>query len=200
MLNKKFGLLVLVAIGVMLYFLFSKRECIDAASVPFNDIEDFDVILSQGQSVESKIIRLLNFSPGKSFSHAGIIFKENGVMRVLHATPDGTKENCLRYDDLQTFFNLSDACDYAILRCRNMTEAQRGKLLTSFMRYRNEQHSFDYHFDNSEHNFIYCSELIWLIFNKAGILNNIDFDLSKPIAPLDFLSCEKFRQIPLAKS
>jgi len=195
-LRGKIGWFALVAVlAGALFFLFSKRERLDASRIPYSAVNDFDIILSQGQSIESRIVRLLDINTQRSFSHAGIIIKNKGIIRVFHATPDGTKENCLRFDDLQTFFNLSNVCDCVILRCRDLTADQRAKLLSAFESYRYKIRPFNYKFDNTDQSKLYCTELIWLIFNKAGIFSNHDFDLSKPIAPSDFLSCRKLRQI-----
>ena len=102
-------------VALSLIFFLGKDEKVDICKIDQNRIEDFDIILSKGQSAQSKIIRLLNLST-KDYSHIGIIYKEKGKVFVLHATPDGTKSNGIRYDDLESFLFLSHVCDFIILR------------------------------------------------------------------------------------
>jgi|GEM_PF-3320083 hypothetical protein len=150
-------------------------------------IEDFDLILTKGQSVESKLINLLNLSIKQDYTHIGLVHKEKDKIYILHATPDGTKENCIRYDEFQTFIDLSAVCDYRIMRDKNMTNGVRQLLNIELEKYKNSKIPFDFEFDNQEHSHIYCSELVYLMFTKVGLFGTKSFDLKKPIDPNVFL-------------
>jgi len=162
-------------------------------------IEDFDIILSKGQSVQSKLISLFKLST-KDYSHIGIMIKDNEEVFVLHSTPDGTKTNGIRYDDLQTFINLSSVSEYMVLRHNDLSFCFRQKLKLEFDRYKTIQAPFDYDFNNFEHKKIYCSELVWLIFKDAGLFETCDFDLKKPIYPKYFLKMNEFITVNIKKS
>ena len=151
-----------------------------------NKIEDFDIIMSKGQSVQSKLIGLLKFSI-EDYSHIGIMKKENDKIFVLHSTPDGTVSNGIRYDDLQTFFNLSDVSDYTVLRRQNISSNFRQRLGIEFERFKNSQAPFDFDFNNFDHKKIYCSELVCIIFINSGLFTIKEFDMTKPIYPKYFL-------------
>ena len=181
-------------VALSLIFFLGKDEKVDICKIDQNSIEDFDIILSKGQSAQSKIIRLLNLST-KDYSHIGIIYKEKGKVFVLHATPDGTKSNGIRYDDLETFINLSQVCDFIILRGRNLSLESRNKLWNEYVRYRNFSAPFDFDFDNLENAKIYCSELVWLIYKSAELFETRDFNIEKPIYPSYFLRVKNLDRI-----
>jgi len=149
-------------------------------------IEDFDLIVAKGQSVQSKIISLLNFST-EDYSHIGILYKEKNRVFVLHATPDGTNKNGIRYDCLQTFIDLSDFSSCIVLRHQDLSFDLRQKLKLEFFKYKTFQAPFDFEFDNFNHEKIYCSELVWLIFSNAGLLERGKLDLKTVIYPKYFL-------------
>lgn len=183
---------------VLCYFIY-KKEKVLGSEIDTDKIEDFDLILSQGQSVQSKLVGLLNLSMD-DYSHIGILIKENNKVFVLHSTPDGTKMNGIRFDDLQTFIDLSDVSGYKVLRYQNISTALSQKLRIEFSRYKSIQAPFDYDFDNFDNKKIYCSELVWLIFKNSGLLESCGFDLKKPIYPKYFLKINKFNTVNLNKT
>lgn len=166
--------------------------------IDMDKIEDFDIILSKGQSIQSRLIGLLKLSTD-DYSHIGIIIKENDKVFVLHATPDGTKTNGIRYDNLQTFINLSSVSDLIVLRHKYITCDSRQKLRMEFGRFKSIPAPFDFEFNNFEHTKIYCSELIWLIFKNAGVFESCDLNLDKPIYPKYFLKINTFITVNVKK-
>jgi len=151
-----------------------------------NKIEDFDIIISKGQSVHSKLIGLMKFS-FQEYSHIGIMIKDNDKIFVLHSTPDGTNDNGIRYDDLQTFFDLSDVSDYTVMRHQYISPNYRQRLWIEFERLKNSQTPFDFDFDNYDHRKIYCSELVYIIFKNSGLSMFQEIEMTKPIYPKYFL-------------
>lgn len=167
--------------------------------IDIENFEDFDIILSKGQSVQSKLISLLKFSI-EDYAHIGIIIKEKGKVFVLHSTPDGTQLNGIRNDDLQTFINLSNVSDLIILRYKELSFDFSQKLRMEFGRFKTIQAPFDFDFNNYEHKKIYCSELVWIIFKNAGLIETCDFNLGKPIYPKYFLNTNKFIIVNVKKT
>lgn len=176
-----FVLMVLVLLNFI-----SKNDTVAMTEIDEDRIEDFDIILSKGQSAQSKLISLFKLSM-KDYSHIGIIVKENSKVFVLHSTPDGTQLNGIRYDDLQTFINLSSVSDFIVLRDKNISFEFRQELRSEFDRFKTIQAPFDYDFNNLENTKIYCSELVWLIFKNASLFETSDFNIDKPIYPKYFL-------------
>jgi hypothetical protein len=168
--------------------LFINRKNIIVSSADVESIENFDLILTKGQSVQSRLVNLLDFSVDQGYTHIGIVCKTGNRVSVLHATPDGTKRNCIRYDDFQTFINLSSVCGYRILRLKNFPANLRCSLTQAVEKFRKARIPFDYSFNNREHRNIYCSELIYLAFTESGLLQAKSFNLEKPIGPDKFLN------------
>ena len=180
-------LFIMGLLCVLFYFLKQKEQIV----INHSDtelIENFDLILSKGQSAQSKLVNLVHLSIKQVYTHIGIVCKEGNTIYVLHATPDGTVENCIRYDEFQTFINLSNVSDYQILRPKYMTKNIRQLLRIEVEKFKNSKIPFDYKFNNQEHNYIYCSELIYLMFKKTGLLNQKWFNLTKPIDPNAFIN------------
>lgn len=183
---------------VCLYFLNQKKQVV-IQEIATSQMEDFDIILSKGQSVQSKLISLLKLTP-EDYTHVGIIIKVQGKVSILHATPDGTQTNGIRYDDLQTFINIGNISDFTVLRYRNISVGCLQSLRKAFSSYQTLRAPFDYAFDNLENRKIYCSELVWLIFKNAGLFTPKDFNLQKPIYPNYFLILPSLTKVNVKKT
>lgn len=180
------------------YLFFYKEAKLEVKAIATERLEPFDIILSKGQSVQSKLISLLNFSTN-NYTHIGIILEENGSFFVLHSTPDGTDANGIRYDDLQTFIDLSDASDCKVLRHRSIADTALLKLSKEVENYKSIQRPFDFDFDNRSKDKIYCSELVYLIFSEAGLVQKSSFDLENPIYPIYFQTLTCFSTVHYKK-
>lgn len=179
-----------IIVLAVIYFTY-KKDKINVSEIRLGNFEEYDLILSKGQSFQSKFISLFNLSL-EDYSHIGVISKENGKIFILHATPDGSVTNGIRYDDLQSYFDLSDVCDYKILRYKNATSNTLHKLKTKFEKYKTISIPFDYDFNNYDHKKIYCSELVLLIYKNSGAINIANYDYNNPIYPKDFLRMDEF--------
>lgn len=181
-------ILVISLLFVTLFcFLLYKTEKVVVDAAAMDKMEDYDILLAQGQSVHSKVVKLFN-GTNDDYSHIGILIKEEDKIYVLHATPDGTKSNGIRYDELQGFFALSDVCAYTTLRHQGLTDEFREKLNAEIAYFKSQAAPFDYDFNNHENGKLYCSELVWLVFKHAGLMDSGSFDLERPIYPGEFLA------------
>ncbi|HHT21836.1 MAG TPA: hypothetical protein GXZ87_00775 [Bacteroidales bacterium] len=198
-LRAKIKVIGLILIVLALYFFFSKKEKISINEIDENRIEDFDIILSKGQSMQSKLISLLKLTT-EDYSHIGIVIKENDNVFVLHSTPDGSETNGVRYDDLQTFIDLSNVSDFIVLRHKDISSEFKQKLRMEFSRYKTIQAPFDFDFNNFEHKKLYCSELVLLIYEKAGLFTAKEFNLTKPIYPKYFLKMNRLMMVNYKKT
>jgi len=186
--NKRF--IILIVFAGFIVFLFYKNDKIIVTPADTNRVKSFDLIVSSGQSVQSRLLKLLDISQN-SYSHIGIIIKRNNKAFVLHATPDGTPDNAIRFDDLQTFINLSDVNFYTILRPRKpLTDTT--SLYRQINHYRLTHIPFDYNFDNFDKTKIYCSELVYDIYSKSRLIHS-ELNLNKPLAPKIFIQLKDFK-------
>lgn len=183
--------------AILLFLLLFKKERIIIIDKDIEQIEHLDIILTSGQSVQSKMLNLINFS-FESYSHIGIICKKKNSVFVLHSTTDGTKENGIRFDDLQSFLDLSNVNYYKILRNDSISKSILS-LNKSIERYKTNEIPFDYDFDNQNKDRIYCSELVYDIFSSNGILST-KLDLDKPIHPKTFTKLNELKTVITRKS
>lgn len=168
----------------MLFCFFFQKEKIEIHSEDLAHFDHLDIIISSGQSAMSKIENVFNFT-SKSFSHIGILVQENGQFYVLHATPDGTPENGIRYDAIQTFIDLSNVNYFEILRFKNLSPPDIENINTIITHYKTQNLPFDYGFDNLDKTKMYCSELVYDVFKTSGLWI-AGIDLNKLIYPEKF--------------
>lgn len=195
-LKKLIKIIFLGFISLSVLSFFSQKEKILLNINDKKNIEQFDIILTSGQSVQSKLLNLLNSSI-QDYSHVGIILKEKDEIFVLHSTPDGTGDNGIRYDNFQEFLNLSNVNYYRILRLDSVKDYKG--LERSALNFKNSKIPFDYNFENVNKDKIYCSEMIFDIFNENELLKT-KLDLSKPIHPKKFIEMTEFKTVKERKS
>ncbi|MCX8588383.1 MULTISPECIES: YiiX family permuted papain-like enzyme [unclassified Gilliamella] len=139
--------------------------------------KDGDIIFQSSQSSQSKAVEQATNSP---YSHMGIIFIKNGKPYVFEA---GSK---VAYTLLTSFIERGKNRYYVIKRLKdhNLSVKETNKLKLVAKTFENKP--YDIWFDWND-NYIYCSELVWKIYNRAlkleiGQLQNIkDFNLSSAL-------------------
>lgn len=191
----------IIGVCIVVFFFvifFYKGKEISGKNISKEKLADYDLILSAGQSFQSKLVSIFNFSL-MDYTHIGIIHRENNQIFVLHSTPDGTKKNSIRYDDLDTFLKLSSVSKITVLRIIGMSDNDKNNLEKEFLKYKSINLPFDYDFNNFEHKKIYCAELVFLIYTKAKLFNINDFNLSEPIQPKYFLKLNSLFEIDCKK-
>ena len=193
----KYSFLLIVFLSIS-YFFFYKKDKIIVNNKDLGQLNHLDIIISKGQSIKSKLLNLFNLSESSNYTHVGLVCKSKGLIYILHATPDGTKENAIRYDDLQTFIDLSNVSQYQIVRLKKQKIDTIG-INTIINEYKNHKYTFDYHFNNKTKNSLYCSEMIYDIFDKSNLIS-FEIDLEKPIYPKKFAELEILQSIVIRKA
>ncbi|MCX8673812.1 YiiX family permuted papain-like enzyme [Gilliamella sp. B3023] len=140
------------------------------------DYLDGDIIFQSSQSNQSKAIEQATKSP---YSHMGIIFIKNGKPYVFEAASK------VVYTPFDKWVNRGKNREYIIKRLKDHTLSQKeiAKLKRVAHSFENKPYDIWFGWDDK---YIYCSELVWKIYNKAlnlkiGQLQRIkDFNLSAP--------------------
>ncbi|MFN8164863.1 MAG: YiiX/YebB-like N1pC/P60 family cysteine hydrolase [Bacteroidia bacterium] len=130
---------------------------------PPNLLRNGDLILRQGNSFVSEVMK--NFSlTEKKYSHAGIIHLEGGKVFVYHIIAvDNGKPSVMLKEPISLFCNSTDNSSYAVFRTNaNPVDVDREatKLFASHPQ-------FDTYFDLSTDSLLYCTELVYKVFEKA---------------------------------
>lgn len=136
--------------------------------------KDGDIIFQSSRSSQSKAVEQATNSP---YSHMGIIFIKNGKPYVFEA---GSK---VTYTPLKSFIERGKKRNYVIKRLKdhNLSLKETNKLKLVAKTFENKPYDIWFGWND---NYIYCSELVWKIYNRAlnlkiGQLQNIkDFNLS----------------------
>ncbi|MFQ1005942.1 YiiX family permuted papain-like enzyme [Gilliamella sp. CG22] len=139
--------------------------------------KDGDIIFQSSQSSQSKAVEQATNSP---YSHMGIIFIKNGKPYVFEA---GSK---VAYTPLTSFIERGKNRYYVIKRLKdhNLSVKETNKLKLVAKTFENKPYDIWFGWND---NYIYCSELVRKIYNRAlkleiGQLQNIkDFNLSSAL-------------------
>jgi uncharacterized protein YycO len=138
--------------------------------------QDGDIIFQSSQSRQSLAVQQATNSP---YSHMGIIFIKNGKPYVFEAAKK------VVYTPLTSWIDRGKNKNYVIkrLKNRNLSNEKIAKLKQVAKIFEGKPYDIWFGWDNR---YIYCSELVWKIYDKAlnlkiGQLQTInDFNLSSP--------------------
>jgi uncharacterized protein YycO len=137
---------------------------------------DGDIILQTSTSSQSQAIQLATHS---KWTHVGIIVNRNGKGYVYEA------HGPVGYRTLSAFISSGSGGRYLVRRMKNsLTSSQLSSLVEEAQNYAGKPYDLYFGWSDSR---IYCSELVWKIYNRAlgvnvGQLQQLgDFDLSSPI-------------------
>jgi len=128
-----------------------------------------DIIFRRGVSAESYAVRSLD---GEfAYSHVGIIQRNGSDIEVIHASygEEGQPEDGVMIEPIESFLKPESASAAAVLR---VTEGSNKAPLTAL---REAEHflkdatPFDDAFDLNTPDKLYCTELVWLAYKRAGI-------------------------------
>ena len=139
--------------------------------------QDGDIIFQSSQSNQSKAVEQATKSP---YSHMGIIFTKNGKPYVFEAASK------VVYTPLDKWINRGKNKKYVIKRLKDRTLSAKEITNLKQVAHTFENKPYDIWFGWDD-NYIYCSELVWKIYNQAlklkiGQLQTIkDFNLSSPV-------------------
>ena len=136
--------------------------------------QDGDIIFQSSQSNQSKAVEQATNSP---YSHMGIIFTKNGKPYVFEAASK------VVYTPLDKWINRGKNKKYVIKRLKDRTLSAKEITNLKQVAHTFENKPYDIWFGWDD-NYIYCSELVWKIYNKAlnlkiGKLQTVkDFNLT----------------------
>jgi uncharacterized protein YycO len=143
-----------------------------------NTFLDGDIIFHASLSEQSKAIQLATRS---TYSHCGIIFKQNNKHYVLEAIQP------VSITPLEKWIERDEKKNYVVKRLKNrneiLNEAVIKKMHTEGQKYLGKNYDLTFEWSDDK---MYCSELIWKIYKRTtgleiGKLQQLKaFDLSHP--------------------
>src|SRR5690606_37314745 len=157
------ALLLPVVIAIGLAAALPAARAPDVPAAPAVQAAPGDIVLRRGDGFWSNFFARLN-RRDRRFSHAGVVVREHGALRVVHAEADDSGANGrVRLDDYAAF--TADGTGYVVLRLADREAAARLAEAASSM------HAaalpFDLDFDLADPAAVYCSELVWRALSLA---------------------------------
>ncbi|MDR1977296.1 MAG: hypothetical protein LBQ42_01025 [Synergistaceae bacterium] len=150
--------LVLV-LAVVAIFYEPKRE----GPVGSFDFRNGDVLFIRGRTWRSLLVRFVETAD--DFSHVGILRIVDGIPYVVHATPEAEVVRLERVEDFLSPANADRASLYRLNNAQRLAEEASWEAWNYFKR----GVSFDHRFNISDEDKLYCTELVWRVFKKAGV-------------------------------
>ncbi|MFL9837452.1 YiiX family permuted papain-like enzyme [Flavobacterium sp. ST-75] len=162
---------------LLIFVLISCKNETNSSPVNTTELHNGDIIFQTSLSSQSQAIQLATKS---IYSHCGIIYKDNGAFYVFEAIQPVQKT------PLNKWIARGKDNFYIVKRLKEFKDGLPEEKLT-LMKTAGETmngKNYDLYFEWSDDR-IYCSELIWKIYKKAGVELSApeelkDFDLTNP--------------------
>ena len=123
-----------------------------------------DVVLRMGTGAQSLLLSRLN-KTDKSYSHCGMVVKENGYPFVYHCIGGEDNPNArLRRDSAHRFFSPLHNTALAIARYQLDSLTQKSLIISYYRRHPR----FDLAFDLATDDALYCTEFAWKILTETA--------------------------------
>ena len=146
------------ALFLLAFIVFHKSDSVlSAGNVAF---QNGDLIFIRGRTWRSWFVR---FFDAEDFSHVGIVRFVDGVPKVVHVAPEA---DMVRIESVGDFLSSNiDHVSVYRLKDRRFSETASMEALGYFER----GISFDHRFDIFCNDKLYCTELVWLVYKRAGV-------------------------------
>lgn len=132
-------------------------------------LQEGDLVFRTGHDAVSGAVLALDPTP--QFSHVGILARRDGTWVVIHSLPPAFPGDLdgVRVESLRDYLSISNARQAAVYRLTDGSREQARVAVMEAFSYDRKRMAFDGDFDLDDHRRLYCTELVWLAFRKAGI-------------------------------
>lgn len=139
-------------------------------NIPKNLLQEGDLVFRRGTGVASRIV--LAADRKGTYSHVGILKKEEGEWYVIHAVPgepdfEGEPDK-VKMEPVDSFFTSPKAICGAVMRVNVDTLVCR-KAAMRAEKFHKANTLFDHQYNLKDSTEMYCTELIDYVFKKEGI-------------------------------
>ena len=196
------GLLIVLLMPVISYFVFRFGVSAESWSPELLWIQNGDLILRRGRSIESYAVFLAD--KNRDYSHIGIVVCEHDTPYVVHAVPgESTKgPELVKKELIKEFLRPDKVSHFAVYRSRYSVEELKKVSAKALDFYRNKI-EFDNDYDLSSCNRLYCSELVLRAYLQTDFdirwleMKEIDFVFEKKeiLLPGNFVRSPQFFMI-----
>ena len=145
-----------------------KKQKADNVKLPLG-LEEGDIVFRRGNSIASHMVLSADSSGG--YSHVGIIVMIDGKLVVAHEVPGESlpgEIDILKTDPLREFFETEKAKSGAIMHV-NCSISQKLMAINIVKEKLRINMPFDHDYNLTDSSKMYCTELIWHVYRRAGI-------------------------------
>lgn len=125
-----------------------------------------DIVFRRGNSFVSNVV--LTADKSGEYSHIGILIQYGGEIMVAHAVPGEDKEEFLKAEKVDTFFESKKALIGCVCRF-SLSNTQRDILNTKAIHLINSKILFDHQYNTSDSTKMYCTEFVWNVYRSLGL-------------------------------
>jgi uncharacterized protein YycO len=137
------------------------------ASINGESLRSGDIIFRRGPSVESQAV--MTMDGGSTFSHVGIVSKENGATFIVHVVSGEGAPDVTRIEPIEDYLRSDRALAASAFRVVTDRPSQTVTAVQFASEYAKRRVPFDNNFDLTSDDALYCTELVWRAYEKAGI-------------------------------
>ena len=151
----KIGLALIFICSIWVLYSF----CMKPKNVALHKLQDGDIVFHTSLSSQSKVISLATHS---EYTHCGIVFIKNGKQFVLEAVQP------VKLTPIERWIERGEKGQFVAKRLIHaktlLTEDVKAKMLRIGKGFLNKDYDFVFGWSDRK---IYCSELVWKIYNRA---------------------------------
>lgn len=138
---------------------------------PLQELREGDLAFRCGMGVFS---RAVTTSEQKGiYSHVGLLVKDGDSWKVVHAVP-GEKVSKADFDrvkaeELSVFYGPLRACRGALVHTGLTDSAKVAQMVSAALQSARDSVLFDHDYSLEDSSKLYCTELVWRLYRRAGI-------------------------------
>lgn len=138
--------------------------------LPIDSVRNGDIVFRRGRSFSSDII--LSHDSDNRYSHIGIVYKNDRGCQVIHAVneePDFEGDfDRVKIESIEKFFSPERASAGAMYHSW-LGDTLQDIIIGKAMEYVSDSVRFDSDFNHYDSKELYCTELIYTLYNYIGI-------------------------------
>ena len=138
--------------------------------LPNKPLSEGDIVFRRGTGLASRAV--LTIDKKGAYSHVGIVVKDEGVWKVIHAVPGETdlpdEPERVKMELTEVFFAPDKAVSGAVMRvdADSSVRVKAAKLAINLYRLKVP---FDHSYNKDDTTKMYCSELLAYVYSRSGI-------------------------------
>lgn len=141
-----------------------------APPFPYEQMREGDLAFRCGQGFFSRAVMSAEEEP--LYSHVGVLVKENGEWKVVHAVPAEAEFSGdfdrVKAEGIGTFFAPDRAFRGSLVHTGLADSARVSALREEALQLARDSVLFDGSFSLADSTKLYCTELVWMLYRHAG--------------------------------